>query len=347
MSELVVRQLAMLNLIPRGAPGISTRDIERALNDQGYSISRRSIQRDLETMSSVYPLVCETEGRSNLWYFMKTAGHVLLSQLDLETSLTLKLVECHLISRLPQRVRGFLEPYFAEADKVLSASPSRLKNWLDKTRSIPWGLQQSVPDIDPDIWRVVSQAVIDQQKCDIRYQAHQSEAAKLYRVSPLGIVVRGSVSYLLAVFDGYRDVRQLALHRMCDAQLMLDDAEAPADFCLDRYIAEGHFGVLYDLEPCRLRLQVSTGLSRLLMESPLDPAQKLEQTDHGMVLTCSVQESADLYRWLIAHSAQARVLSPVRIRSRLVEQLKQGLERQLEGDGHYGWIGADEDALVY
>lgn len=116
MSELVRRQLAMLSAIPKGAPGVSTADIESFLAEKGFSISRRSIQRDLEKLTSVCPLVCNALGRTNFWYYSINSDPVLIPRMDMNTALTLKLVQQHLQPLLPQKVRSFLAHYFAEAN---------------------------------------------------------------------------------------------------------------------------------------------------------------------------------------------------------------------------------------
>lgn len=335
MSELVMRQLAMLSAIPKGAPGVSTADIESALEEKGFSISRRSIQRDLEKLSSVYPLVCDACGRTNYWYYTLSSDPVLIPRMDLNTALTLKLVQQHLQPLLPQKVRSFLAGYFPEADKVLAHDTTRLQLWLDRTRVIAQGLPQQAPEIIQDVWDVLTQAVVDQSMCEVAYHPHRREAAKTYRISPLGIVIRGPVTYLLAVYEGYSDIRQMAMHRFVQARALHDQAQIPEGFCLDRYIEAGHFGVLEDTTPRSLELDVSAPVLRLLREAPLSKDQQVVQTPSGTLVRCQVPESAELYRWLVAHASDVRVVTPPDIRKRLVQRLKSGLERQLKRTDSY------------
>lgn len=327
MPDLVMRQLAMLSLIPKGAPGISTAAIAEALKAQDFEISRRSIQRDLEKLSAVYPLTCDSEGRTNLWYYLTDSAHVLIPSMDVNTALTLKLAQQHLQPLIPQRVRAFLEPYFPQADKVLLNHPSRLKNWTEKTRAISLGLQQTAPQITGEVWDVITQAIVDKEMCEVSYHSHQSDQPKTYRISPLAVVIRGPVTYLLAVYEGYQDIRQMALHRFHNAKALLNDAFIPEDFCLDDYIQSGNFGILYDKVPQLLEMTVSSSVARILREVPLSDEQDIFEAQSEIWVRCRLPESWDLYRWLLAHAMDIKVHSPANIRDTLIEYLRISLEQ--------------------
>lgn len=327
MPDLVMRQLEMLSLIPKGTPGISTADIEATLSQKGFSVSRRTIQRDLEKLSSVYPLTCDSTGRANLWYYLRESAQVLIPAMDLNTALTLKLAEHNLQPLIPQRVRAFLEPYYPIADRVLSSHPSRLKSWMNKTRVISLGLQQVTPQINASVWDELSQAILDQVKCEVAYQAHKSDEPKTYRISPLAIVIRGPVTYLLAIYEGYDDIRQMALHRFHSARTLVDAATLPDNFSIDAYIKVGHFGILHDPEPQALELMLSPSLARILREAPLTEDQELVETLSGPILRCRLPESWDLYRWLLSHSMELKVLSPEHIKQNLIQYLEGALDK--------------------
>ncbi|MDD3609477.1 MAG: WYL domain-containing protein, partial [Halothiobacillaceae bacterium] len=57
MSETLLRQWAMLRFIPRAPRRIDTKTLQDKLSAAGYDINLRSIQRDLNKLSQVLPLV--------------------------------------------------------------------------------------------------------------------------------------------------------------------------------------------------------------------------------------------------------------------------------------------------
>jgi predicted DNA-binding transcriptional regulator YafY len=56
MSETILRFLTMLRMLPRAPRKIDTATIERMLRDEGYSVTRRTIQRDLHQLARSFPL---------------------------------------------------------------------------------------------------------------------------------------------------------------------------------------------------------------------------------------------------------------------------------------------------
>lgn len=328
MSDLVLRHLEMLKLIPRSAPGISTTELERALTAQGFKISLRSIQRDLDKLSSVFPLTCDQEGTANMWYFAFREGQqILIPGMDHRAALMLKLAESHLKPLIPQPLKSFLAPFFPEANKILGQHPSQLKNWLDKTRAISQGLQQATPIVDEQVWDAISEAILSEQQCEVCYFSHSQGEAKTYRISPLGIVIRGPVSYLLAVYEGYSDIRQMALHRFQSARLVCSSAQIPKSFDIDEYIGEGHFGVLFDDSPVKLELEVQSNVVKLLREVPLATDQAISQKSDRFNVCCTLPESWDLYKWLLSQGAGIKVLAPEHIRETYIGYLQRALEQ--------------------
>ena len=67
MSESSLRQIQLLQLIPRYPTKISTSQIRDQLTDLGYAVSLRMIQRDLESLESIMPIVCDDRERPFGW----------------------------------------------------------------------------------------------------------------------------------------------------------------------------------------------------------------------------------------------------------------------------------------
>lgn len=56
MSNTAVRYLTMLRMVPRFPKSITTTELAERLEDHGFSVTMRSIQRDLEKLSTDFPL---------------------------------------------------------------------------------------------------------------------------------------------------------------------------------------------------------------------------------------------------------------------------------------------------
>lgn len=67
--DTLFRHLAMLQLIPRQPHFKATTTIKALLEERGFNVEMRTIQRDLERMSSFFPLVCDREQKPFRWSF--------------------------------------------------------------------------------------------------------------------------------------------------------------------------------------------------------------------------------------------------------------------------------------
>jgi predicted DNA-binding transcriptional regulator YafY len=59
MNDTILRFLTMLQMLPRAPRKIDTATLERRLRDEGYTVTRRTIQRDLHQMARIFPLLCD------------------------------------------------------------------------------------------------------------------------------------------------------------------------------------------------------------------------------------------------------------------------------------------------
>ena len=57
--QLLLRQWAMLRMIPRYPRKITARDLMEKLFNEGFSMTKRSVERDLQSISATFPLVSD------------------------------------------------------------------------------------------------------------------------------------------------------------------------------------------------------------------------------------------------------------------------------------------------
>lgn len=67
MSAAIVRQWLVLSILPRPPRKIDTASIEKELRARGISIHRRTIQRDLVELATVFPLVVDERSKPYGW----------------------------------------------------------------------------------------------------------------------------------------------------------------------------------------------------------------------------------------------------------------------------------------
>ncbi|WP_028693592.1 WYL domain-containing protein [Pseudomonas cremoricolorata] len=66
----IARQWQLLKLLPSQHPGTTSTHLHRALSEAGHSTSKRTIERDLNELSALFPLRRNDQGTPFGWYLL-------------------------------------------------------------------------------------------------------------------------------------------------------------------------------------------------------------------------------------------------------------------------------------
>jgi len=264
--------LNILQRIPRQR-FTTSKQLHEQLEVAGHHLSRRSMQRWLDTIVQHYPIECDTRSKPYGYRWMDGAQGFHLPLLTPAEALLLQLARGEIAPLLPAHVLKKLAPLFASAHQQLhqSTPPPNEKRWLNKVRRIPESLPLQAPHTVPAVFEAISEALYGERKLHLLYcnaVGKQRESTVL----PLGIVQQGNRLYLVCRFEGFDNERILAFPRIHQARIG-EVFPYPRDFELDRYLAAGHFGIR--LGPAvRLSFRIATAERQHLLESPLSADQQ-------------------------------------------------------------------------
>jgi predicted DNA-binding transcriptional regulator YafY len=316
----LLRQWNMLRQIPRAPGKISVRELCQRLSDTDFPVTERTIQRDLNELATVFPLVVDDRDKPFGWSWQKDAASFDLPGLSLPEALTLTLVEQHLSHHLPPNTIDALQPHFQSAARALSSADGSAvsKAWLNKVRSIPPQQPLQPPAMNAECQRIVYLALLHDRQLTLHYKKRDASVATVYDVvHPLAVVQRGGLVYLVCMFSGYDDVRTIALHRLEYAEMRYEDARKKPGFDLDVYIASGQFGVIAGA-PIALRAVFSRVAGEHLYETPLSADQVLTADEDGSLhLAATVPNTRALVWWLLGFGDGVEVLEPAALREEM------------------------------
>ena len=328
MSNTAVRYLTMLRMVPRYPRSITTTELADRLDEQGFSVTMRSIQRDLEKLSIDFPLLVDESSRPFQWSFDREATMDIIPALDLPAALTFELAKAYLTPMLPSRALSHLKPHFDEAHRTLLRERNPLGQWPNRVRVINRGLGGQRPAIDSDVLETVTEALLREFRCELTYQARNWPEPAAIVVHPLGLIFRDPNVYLIGKIEGREGVRQLVLHRASVGRLLEKPLERPEDFDLDLYISSGAMGILHSRAPIFLHLRCDKPVLNHLIESPLGLDQVTTDTDENTFeITVTVGDTQDLRWWLTAQAVHCDILEPEWLREEISSTLEKGLSR--------------------
>lgn len=299
MPDTSIRKIRMLQLIPREPRRISTEELQRRLDTAGFSeINLRTIQRDLNALSNYFPIRSDDSDKPYGWYWLKDAPAFGLPALDPQTALALKLAQNHLNLELPTATLDYLSPYFNAADNLLTDLGGNIADWPNKIRVLPRGQPLLPPRINSDVQRIVYQALMENRRAEVAYRKPAEMEEQIFEISPLGLVVRNQIVYVVCTIGKSTKTYLLVLHRMQKAQLLGEPATVVEGFSLEKYIQQGEFG-LPTGRKVRLEAEFTHFAGRHLLETALSEDQVSEVLSDGKIhITATVMETEELHMWL-------------------------------------------------
>ena len=317
-TSTVARQWAILRAVPRAPKKITTQAIEARLQAEGHMVSRRTIERDLLSLSTRFPLLADERSRPYGWSWARDSPGEILPRLDTPQAVALLLAREHLRNLLPLSLQAELQPMFDLAGRTLAGSG--WKDWHQRTAVLPTGLSLRPPALAQGVMNCVEQAIARQRCIVAGYRAKGRHEPRKMHIHPLGLIARGPVMYLVCTLFDYQDIRQLALHRLNDPVETKDPCKVPPGFDFQTYARQVAPGYL-SRGPIRLVVQIDAPAAEHLSETPLSDDQQIRELEDGRIEVAATTEDDETLRWwLLAFGAQLHVIAPEHLRNEILQE---------------------------
>lgn len=320
----LARQWEMLKKIPARPPGITSSELTAWLKDQGFGVSKRTVERDLNDLSSLFGIVSNTASIPYGWYWLPGKQYE-FGSIEITDAVSLKLAEDLLRKMMPSTLLQALEPKFEQAKRKLEALETQsYAKWTKKVGFVPSTIHQIPPRINSAVLDKIHDALLKEVQIWVEYTAFNSSESKKQKLHPLCMIQRGTVPYLVATAFDFKDVRIYAMHRILSVDLTEEKAVIPEDFSVDDYIDQRgmEFGSRKEI---KLKARVTNKLGMYLSETPLSKDQKIVYRKNDWQLQATVHDTWQLHFWIMSQGAAITVISPKFIRTRITEELESAL----------------------
>ena len=251
-------------------------------------------------------------------------------QASVQEALALKLAERYLRQAIPGDLLADLKQYFRRADNKLK-DESLYRAWLGKVRLIPATQPLGTPDVARNVLANAYAGVLRETVLNVSYRARVGEKAKVYEIEPLAIVVRGTVTYLVAKFPWADDLNLMALHRFTAIRTTDQKITAHPDFNLDNFLDSGALGFMQTTEK-RVTIRFYDGAGAHLAETPISPTQILRPVaknsgESGLDLIATLPITEQFKWWVLGFGDRAEVIAPALLRKEIAERLSMAAQR--------------------
>lgn len=322
-NDTIWRQWSLLRLIPRTPWRISAAELCDSLVKQGIEVSRRTVERDLQALSSRFPLAADETSKPFGWYWPRDVNFDYAPKLSVSQGIALLLAQLHLRTLMPDSLMRELAPVFDLANQELAAGA--WNEWHRRTAVIPTSLALMPPEIDRGVLRDVHEALATRRQLVASYRSKGATEPREITIHPLGILVRGPVQYLVCTLFSYSNIRQLAVHRLSETKASREPATMPEGFVFSAYARTA--GKYESQGAVRLVAHFAPEAAVHLRETALSADQVITDLPdiNRVEVTATVELDQTLRWWLKAFGSSVEVIEPMALRSEMREDIRTSL----------------------
>ncbi|MBU2872120.1 WYL domain-containing protein [Colwellia sp. E2M01] len=329
--KLNIRHLELLELLPV-YPKFSTvkQLVEKLSNQHEYKDSdvkniTRNLQRDLKQLEQ-YSITESGDSPEGLKWSLVKDSMYLTAQLSPSDALCFAIIEQFIQPIMPNVLSPYLTRTFEKSTRILNklSYHNKLKTWLDKVYIENKGQPLIPAKIDNEVRCCVYDALLTENILLLEYKNKSGELSNA-TVQPLGLVVRAHIQYLIVQYQGYSDIRMLAMNRIISCNMSTENFDYPTDFSLKHYVLNGTTGVAFADEPIAFEGIFSGFAAELVLETPITENQKNTPypTVDGdkLLVKASLTMNYDFETWLLGLANYVEVLKPHSLRNAMQERL--------------------------
>ena len=316
---VIQRQWEMLRLIPRhDLPGRTAAELAAALSMRGYEVTRRTVERDLESLLECMPLDINNGERPQRWRWQKTRS-LDVPGMEVAEAMALTMMQDAMSAHLPSCFVDALRSRFTEANKtVVALARSGAKaRWSDRVRVVPSTVVLKPPRIRAKILQALQTALLNDIAIEVGYQSLKGSMPTRRILYPRGLLLRGSSLYLIAHQKDAGDAPlHFAVQRFSTVRLRELELWPTAPFSLQEFLQDGQ-GQFGEGTPVNLEASLSPALAKILRDSPLSDDMQILEAEGVLTLRATVRDTWALRTWILGHAEHLTVRKPLKLRQDL------------------------------
>ena len=319
MSDTLLRQISMIELIPRYPAKTFTNEIKDKLSALGYEATLRTIQRDLQELSRLFPIVSDERSHPFGWSWEKDAQGYESPAMDPIQALTFSLAAQYLEPLMPKANFKKIEAFFNRAESVLIGNEkSKLLNWRKRVKVIPESIRFKEPKVSMEIRQKIYQAVYERTQIKALYKKRGKKTSDERHIHPLGIVIKGSMHYLICMMnEDPKEPRYLPLQRFERVELLNEATREPKNFDLEKFIHKNNLGFTYSDNLYTFEAVFDKTMAFHLLEAPLNNSQIVREMDEDkLLIKARVPDTLQFEQWLLSFGPNVEVLKPIKLRKK-------------------------------
>ncbi len=306
----IVLLVRLLNAIDEGR--FSFERLKDRISEGEHRPSTRSLRRYLAVLAEAgFP-----------WYFDRGTNTYRFSEgyslkrMELSSGELFGLVALRAISA---SLGGAIGTYVDEVTaKIVGSSGSGAKERMQARPNVAFRLSEITLDEQGErIFGMLSAAERSTRCVSFTYQDKEGNRSKR-NADPYGFIVNGGRVYCVAYDHARRDKRVFAVDSMSDVTVLGQTYTKPSDFSIADFASTSISGVLHSDRTSEVRVRFAARVAKAAVAARVVAERAVERRADGSVeIAYNVADVDELARWVLGWGAQAEVIAPEDVRSRV------------------------------
>jgi len=319
----IQRQMYLLSLLSDNPRAYSISEMQERLERMlEVKVSRRTVERDIDTLSTEFS-ICEDQ-RDGTSVFYADKYHLKNIQYSIPELLSLfftrELLEDYRGMSLANHALDLINRLIGNAPVVnrrfLESLGDRLK--VSQLTLAP------EKDIDTDTYDTLQQALTAQQRLHIEYYAFTNDEITTRDFDPYVLEVQDGRWHLVGYCHLRQAVRDLRVSRIRKVELLKEHYSIPDNFYANHQ--KSRFQHLAGDQRIDLKLRFTGKAARLVEEYHAHNAKVERVEPDALIYRRTVSMNPEVVMWVLGFGSQVEVLSPDNLR----EQVKVEIEKAVK-----------------
>lgn len=320
----IERQLYLLSLLSESIQGYRISELEKKLNMIGIDVSKRTLERDIDFLSTGNFFVTEEKRNGKNYYMAKKFGvdNIIFSPSEL--------ISFHFIKELLKSYSmldiGCTAGYMI--DKIINNLPQvdkayiEMLNELLKVKESYIGLEKH---LNEEIIGSIRKGIELKKRLLIKYYSFNRNEVTEREFAPYIIEIYEGCYHLIGHCYLRGSIRDLRISRIQEVKFTDESFERPKKF-YENY-KKGRFGKLRGEEQIELLLRFKGDAARYVIEYEGAKADALiEEDGETLLFQKSTTMTPEIIKWVLSFGSSVTVLEPKEVREAVIEHAKGMLE---------------------
>jgi proteasome accessory factor B len=315
----IERQLYILQLLAKNHTGFTSDEIRSKLMRMGIEVSKKTIDRDIDSLSIDFGIYEET--RNNKTYYI--ADKININDIAFDFS---ELLSLYFIRELLKAYKGIDVGRTAHelVERIIASVPRINKEHINALGDM---VKVSLPDVieekelNPDILEKIEDGISNFKRIEIKYYSFNKNEITERRVDPYLVDIDEGCYHLIGYCHLRNSIRDFRISRIKDI-LLTDESFIKPEGFYDKY-KQSKFDKLAGSRSTTVKVRFRGYAARYVKEYEKSKADKIVLNPDGTITF--IRKAAltdDLSRWILGYGDEAEVLEPAELKEMIKETVE-------------------------